>query len=70
MAEWVPDMASLELEQLMEEKELPESDRDELRKFSEFLRRRKDKKDGKEVPPLTQQMKDYLLGKEITDEPI
>ncbi len=62
---WVPDMASEETEILMEENDLPEEDRDEVRRFAEFLRRRKDKKDGKELPPAPEGMKDWLLGSDV-----
>lgn len=64
MATWEPDMASVEMEELMEGKDLPESDRDEVRRFAEFLRRVKDKKAGKELPPAPEGMRDWLLGKE------
>lgn len=60
---WEPDMASVPLEELMEAKDLPEGDRDEVRRFAEFLRRRKDRKDGKKLPPAPEGMKDWLLGK-------
>lgn len=64
MAIWKPDIASMETEELMEEHDLPEEDRDEVRRFSEFLRRRKDKKAGRELPPMPKEMRDWLLGKE------
>lgn len=53
---------SIELEKLMEEHDLPESDRDELRMFGDFLQRRKDKREGKDVGPLPENMKAWLLG--------
>lgn len=59
-------MTSLDIERLMEAKNLPESDRDDVRKFSEFLQWRKDRADGKKVPPLSNDMKNFLLGKEPT----
>ena len=60
---WNPEMASLPLEQEMERKELPEEDRDELRRFAEVLRRRKATPKGEAVP-LTGEMKEWLQGKE------
>jgi hypothetical protein len=57
-------MTSLELEQAMEAKNLPESDRDEVRAFTDFLQWRKDKRDGKEVPPLTAEQRARLTGEE------
>jgi len=51
---------SIELEKLMEEKKLPESDRDELRIFSSFLSRRKDARSGVGVKPLTENEKIWL----------
>lgn len=57
-------MASLPTEELMEKHDLPEEDRDEIRKMCEFLQRRKDKKDGKELPPLPEGMKKWILGED------
>lgn len=63
MAEsWQPDLASEPLEKLMEQQDVPETDRDELRRFSEFLQRRKEKKDGKLLAPAPAGMKEWLLG--------
>ena len=59
-----PDLASPHLEKLMEDQELPESDRDELRRFAEVLRRRKDRREGKELPPAPEGLRDWLLGKD------
>jgi len=61
---WEPDFVSEELEKEMEEKNLPEGDRDEIRRFAEFLQWRKAKKADKKTPPISQEMKDWLLGKE------
>lgn len=60
--DWVPDLASVEIEQLMEEKDLSEEDRDEVRRFVECLRRRKEKREGKELPPAPGGMREWLLG--------
>lgn len=51
---------SVRLEKLMEEKDVPEEDREEIRVFSAFLQRRKDQKDGKPVEPLTENDKVWL----------
>lgn len=61
---WKPERATDDLEELMERSALPEQDREELRRFSEFLRRKKVKKEDRS--PLTAQMKDWLLGKDRT----
>jgi hypothetical protein len=60
---WKPENASPELEEEMEAKGLPESDRDELRRFSEILRRRKGTPKGQPVP-LTEEMRRWLKGDE------
>ncbi len=62
---WVPDAASEPMEILMEEEDLPEEDRDEVRRFAEVLRRKKDRDDGKELPPAPEGMKDWLLGTDV-----
>lgn len=62
---WKPDNASIDLERKMEEANAPESDRDEVRRFAEWLRRRKDVKDGKEVPPRTPEMTAWLKGEDV-----
>lgn len=59
---WTPEGASPQLEELMEAKDLPEGDRDEVRRFAEFLGRRKDKKEGKELPPAPEGMREWLEG--------
>lgn len=59
---WKPQLASRELEQHMERKEIPESDRDELRKFAEVLNRVKSKRDGQKLPPMPAAMKDFITG--------
>ncbi len=59
---WDPDLASPQLEQLMEDRNVPEEDRDEVRRLSEFLQRRKDKKDGKTLPPAPEGMREWLQG--------
>ena len=64
MTRWTPDLGPVKLEELMEAKDLPEEDRDEVRRFAEVLRRRKDKKEGKKLPPAPEGMKDWLLGKD------
>lgn len=61
---WVPGPAPLEVEELMEARDLPEGDRDEVRRFAEFLRRRKDRKEGKELPPAPPGMREWLLGED------
>lgn len=57
---WQPDMASPELESLMESKDVPETDRDELRRFAEFLARRKAMKSGETLPPAPEGMREWL----------
>lgn len=59
---WEPDPAPLPLEELMEAKDVPEEDRDELRRFAEFLRRRKARRAGEELPPAPEGVRDWLLG--------
>jgi hypothetical protein len=59
---WEPAGASCKLEKLMEKKDAPEQDRDELRRFAEFLARQKDKKEGKKLDPMPPEMKAWLLG--------
>lgn len=59
---WDPVMASQQVEELMEAQELPESDRDEIRRFSEFLKRRKDLREGKQLLPPPEGMKEWLGG--------
>jgi hypothetical protein len=61
---WTPEGASIELEKAMEEKDLHESDRDEVRKWAEMLRRRSAKKKGEELAPMTEEMKKWILGQE------
>lgn len=61
---WEPDLASKELEELMESKDLPESDRDELRRMAEFIARRKAKKEGKELPPAPKGMLEWIAGED------
>lgn len=57
MAEWIPDLAGVELEKRMEARDVPEEDRDEVRRFAEFLRWRKDKQAGKTLEPMSEEMK-------------
>lgn len=64
MAEWKPSLADPGVETLMDQMELPEEDRCEIRRFAEFLRRKAAKKKGEELPPMPQEMKDWLLGKD------
>lgn len=59
---WKPDPASLPIEVEMEAKDIPEQDRDEVRRFVEFLRWKSDKQAGKEPAPLTDEMRAWLLG--------
>jgi hypothetical protein len=60
---WKPEITSVALEKEMESLNVPEEDRDEVRRFAEFLKRRKDKQDGKELPPLSTEMRAWLEGK-------
>lgn len=62
MSDWIPEGAAPQMEELMEAAALPEGDRDEIRRFAEFLRRRKDKRDGKELPPAPEGMREWLTG--------
>ncbi len=62
MTPWTPDLASVDLEQKMEAENVPEDDRDELRRFEEVLRRRKAKHEGAELPPAPDGMREWLLG--------
>ena len=56
---WVPDLASPEVENLMESQELSESDRDQIRGFAEFLRCIKEKH---RIP---EGMKKFALGEDF-----
>lgn len=64
MSKWKPKGASRDIEEKMEAKGLPESDRDEVRKFAEFLQRRKKCREGEELPPAPEGMREWLEGKE------
>lgn len=44
----------------MEAQDLPESDRNEVRRFAEVLKRRKSKREGKPPPPAPDSMKDCV----------
>lgn len=61
-----PDPAPIGVEELMEAQDLPESDRDEVRRFAEFMRwkaqRLKDKAEGKKLRPVPKKWRDYILG--------
>ena len=59
---WEPDLASVELEERMEAQNVPEEDRDEVRRFAEVLRRCKAKREGQSLPPAPEGMKEWLLG--------
>lgn len=64
-----PELASPPVEELMERCEIPESDREEIRRFSQFLHRLKQIDDLKalhklkELPPAPNGMRDWLNGK-------
>jgi hypothetical protein len=64
MNEWLPDAAPLDLEEKMEARDIPEQDRDEMRRFAEVLRRRKDRREGKTLSPVPPEMIDWLTGKD------
>lgn len=64
MPTWKPDSASRDIEEKMEAADLPEGDRDEVRRFAEFLQRRKDHLAGKDLPPAPEGMREWLEGKE------
>ena len=59
-----PIISSVATEEIMERLDLPEGDRDEIRRFAEVLRRRKDRRDDKELAPPPEGMREWLLGKE------
>ncbi len=61
---WKPEKASEDMEKKLEDQQVPEEDRDEVRRLAEFLRRRKAKRNGEELPPAPEGMRDWLLGKE------
>jgi hypothetical protein len=68
-SEWEPDAAGEKTERLMEEKGLPEEDRDEVRRLAEYLRRRADRKaldaaGGGPLPPMPEGMGEWLLGED------
>lgn len=62
---WMPDFTSVPMEEAMEAKDIPEEDRDEVRRFAEYLRRRKDKREGKPLPPAPDGMREWLLGEDV-----
>jgi len=49
---WQPEHASSEIEEAMESCKLTEHDRDEVRRFAEFLKRLKDHKENKKLEPV------------------
>lgn len=59
---WEPPSAQPKLEELMEQRSVDESTRNEIRGFAEILRRRKCRAEGQEVPPASIEMMQYLLG--------
>lgn len=59
---WEPPLADPRIEADLERKEIPEADRDEVRRFSEFLRLRREK-----APPAAE-MKEWLLGEDKTHD--
>jgi hypothetical protein len=58
---WQPQLASMELEEAMERKGAPESDRDEVRRFAEFL-------NAKKPAGLTPAMKTWARGEDTQGE--
>lgn len=62
---WTPELASQEVEEGMDRIDLPESDRDDVRRFSEFLRIQKQRAAGN-TSTLSAEMRNWLLGKEPT----
>lgn len=67
----LPDLASQQIEEKMEELDLPESDRDEIRRMAEFLRWRHDNKEALEAArkggpkvPIDPALKKWLLGED------
>ena len=61
---WIPNKTSPPAEEAMEKVNLPEDDRVEIRKMCEFLRRKEAKKRGEELPPMSPEMKSWLLGED------
>jgi hypothetical protein len=63
---WKPDAASEWMERLMEEQDVPEKDRDEVRRFAELLRFRKARKDAKAagapIPSWPSELWAYMMG--------
>lgn len=56
-----PELASQEIEEIMEKQEVEEVDRNEIRRLSEFLRwKGKDK-----TTPINPEIKNYILGKDV-----
>ena len=65
MAElWQPDPASIDLEEKMESAGLPESDRDEVRRLVEFLRRHQKHLAGETLEPAPAGMLEWLKGED------
>lgn len=63
MAVWIPDHACEKLEADMEEKNLPESTRDDIRRFCEYLRFKRERLNGDEKA-MPEAMKSWLIGAE------
>ena len=53
------DEYMLELERKMEERNVPEEDREEVRKFAKFLKLKKDNQ------PIPKDIMDYMLGHDV-----
>lgn len=61
---WQPDLASPDLEKAMEAADLPEGDRDEVRRFREYLWRKKERALGNPLRPMPEEMIDWLRGQD------
>lgn len=64
-SDWTPDPASLPMEEAMEAKGVCEEDRDEVRRFAEVLRRLRDKRAGKTLPPAPKGMREWIEGTDL-----
>lgn len=63
---WKPNLASVSIEEEMEAKNILEKDRDEMRRFAEFLEIKKNMKEGERLTDvISKEMKEWLLGIDI-----
>lgn len=62
---WKPELASRDIEERMESKDLSETERDEVRRFSEFLGRVARKRNGDTLDSAPVGMKEWVTGQDV-----